>query len=193
LTAFTGTPRPTASNLNINPHTAVPNRVIVPVTCSAGICSVSIWNSVGTINIAVDIDGYFSATGASSFTALPNPVRLCNTQNGNPSVQGCTKGLVAAGSANVRNISVTNVDGIPSSATAIVANVTAVNATTATFVTVYPGPAGASVPGVSDINVTSMFPVPNLVVVGVGSDGSINLFNDVGNINFIVDVVGYYS
>jgi len=192
LTAFTGTPRPLASNLNINPHTAVPNRVIVPVTCTGGNCTVSIWNSVGTINIAVDIDGWFSASG-HSFSALPTPVRVCNTQNGNSSVQGCTKGAVAAGSAHVLNLVVTNVDGIPSTATAIVANVTAVNATTSTFATVFPGPAGAAVPGASDINVTSIYPVPNLVVVGVGSDGSINLFNDVGSVNFIVDVVGYYS
>jgi hypothetical protein len=192
LTAFTGTPRPQASNLNINPHKAVPNRVIVPVTCAAGNCTVSIWNGAGTINIAVDIDGWFSASG-TSFTALTAPVRVCNTQNGNPSVQGCTKGAVAGGSANVRNLVVTNVDGIPSTATAIVANVTAVNATTSTYVTVFPGPLGASVPNASDINTTSIFAVPNLVIVGVGSDGSINLFNAVGSVNFIVDVVGYYS
>jgi hypothetical protein len=192
LTAFTGTPRPTASNLNLNPHQAVPNRVIVPVTCSGGNCTVSIWNGAGTINIAVDVDGWFSTTG-QSFTALTAPVRLCNTQNGNSSVQGCTKGAVAGGSANVRNLVVTNVDGIPSTATAIVANVTAVNATTSTYVTVFPGPLGASVPNASDINTTSIFAVPNLVIVGVGSDASINLFNAVGSINLIVDVVGYYS
>ena len=33
----------------------------------------------------------------------------------------------------------------------------------------------------------------NLVVVGVGSDGTINLFNAVGTVNLIVDVLGYYS
>ena len=191
LTAFTGT-RPNASNLNVKAHAAVSNRVIVPVTCSGGNCTVSIWNGAGSINIAVDIDGWFSATG-KSFTALGTPVRLCNTQNGNPSVQGCTKGAVGAGSANVRNLVVTGVDGIPLTATAIVANVTAVNATTSTFVSIFPEPAGATVPNASDINPKTQFPVPNLVIVGVGSDGSINLFNAVGSVNFIVDVVGYYS
>ena len=192
LTAFTGTPRPQASNLNINPHKTVANRVIVPVTCSGGNCTVSIWNGPGTINIAVDIDGWFSATG-KSFSALAAPVRLCDTRYGNSSVQGCTKGAVGAGSANVRNLVVTSVDGIPSTATAIVANVTAVNATTPTYVTVFPGPLGASVPNASDINTTSISAVPNLVIVGVGSDGSINVFNAVGSVDFIVDVVGYYS
>ena len=32
-----------------------------------------------------------------------------------------------------------------------------------------------------------------LVVVEVGSDGTIKLFNDVGSVNLIIDVLGYYS
>jgi hypothetical protein len=189
LTAFAGgTTRPTASNVNAEAHTAVPNRVIVPVTCSGGNCTVSIWNSVGSVNIAVDLNGWFTTTGAS-FTALAAPARVCDTQNGNNSDQGCTKGLVGAG--GTLNIAVTNIDAIPANATAIVANVTAVNATTTTFVTVYPGM--TSQPVASDLNVTSLWPVPNLVVVGVGSDGTINLFNDAGSVNLIVDVLGYYS
>jgi hypothetical protein len=49
------------------------------------------------------------------------------------------------------------------------------------------------VPTASDINDASSGAVPSLVVVGVGSDGTINLFNDVGSVNLIVDVLGYYS
>jgi hypothetical protein len=194
LTAYTGVTRPTASNLNINAGAskAVANRVIVPVTCSGGNCTVSIWNSVGSINIAVDIDGWFTTSGAS-FTALSRPARVCDTRIGNINDQGCTRGLVGAG--RVLNIAVTNIDNIPTSATAIVANVTVVNATSATFVTVYPGPSTAGRPNASDINVASFQPVPNLVVVGVGpsGDGTINLFNDLGSVNLIVDVLGYYS
>jgi hypothetical protein len=74
-----------------------------------------------------------------------------------------------------------------------VANVTAVNATTGTFITVFPGPSTQGVPTASDINDASSGAVPSLVVVGVGSDGTINLFNDVGSVNLIVDVLGYYS
>jgi hypothetical protein len=114
---------------------------------------------------------------------------VCDTQTGNNSDQGCTQGLVGSGAT--LNIAVTNIDAIPSNATAIVANVTAVNATATTFVTVYPG--ATSQPTASDLNVTSLWPVPNLVVVGVGSDGTINLFNAAGNVNLIVDVLGYYS
>ena len=94
LTAFTGgADAPAHRTLNVKAHAAVSNRVIVPVTCSGGNCTVSIWNGAGSINIAVDIDGWFSATG-KSFTALGAPVRVCDTQYGNPSVQGCTQGAV---------------------------------------------------------------------------------------------------
>ncbi len=190
LTAFAGgTSRPTASNVNVEAHQAVPNRVIVPVTCTGGNCSVSIWNSVGSVNIAVDINGWFTTGSGASFTALAAPARVCNTQFGNAGDQGCLKALVGGGSA--LNIAVTNIGNIPTSAVAIVANVTVVNATSSTFATVYPGL--LSRPTASDLNVTSFEPVTNLVVVGVGSDGTINLFNDLGKVNFIVDVLGYYS
>jgi hypothetical protein len=196
LTAFTGT-RPEASNLNLEAHKAVPNRVIVPVTCSGGHCSVSIWNGAGSVNIAVDIDGWFTTAPASGtqFTALAAPARICDTQFGNSSDAGCTKALV--GSGQVLNIEGAGIDGIPAdtggagSPVAIVANVTAVNATTGTFITVYPGT--DTRPNASDLNVPSFLPVSNLVVATLGTDGTINLFNALGNINLIVDVLGYYS
>jgi hypothetical protein len=192
LTAYEqGTARPIASNLNLEAGTAVPNRVIVPVSAGG---EVTLWNSVGSVNVAVDVSGYFSSTGAQ-FTALA-PARICDTQNGNVNDAGCVKGLVPAGQA--LNIAVDGIDGVPPltgphTPTAVVVNVTAVNATTGTFVTVYPGPAASTRPNASDLNEPTFEPVTNLVVVKVGSDGTINLFNDLGNVNLIVDVFGYYS
>ena len=194
LTAFAGgTGKPNASNLNVAAHVNLPNRVIVPVTCVSTTCSVSIWNSVGSVNIAVDVDGWYSATGAQ-FTALATPARVCNTHGG---TANCPNGLVAGG--QVLNVSVAGVDGIPfetgsaGEPVAIVANVTAFSATKSTYVTVFPGPSSPTHPQVSDINAGVGDVATNLVVVGVGSDGSINLYNNVGGINLIVDVVGYYS
>jgi hypothetical protein len=202
LTAYpSDVSRPLASNINLNPGTAVPNRIIVPVSSTGTIGDVSIWNGVGSVNVAVDIGGWFQVSSGKKFTPLARPFRVCNTQNGNPSdggeTTGCVKATVSGGS--VLNIDVTGLDGIPQAGTAgapfaIVANVTAVNATKATFVTVYPGPDTSPVPNASDINVASLQPVPNLVVVGVDqSDGTINLYNALGNVNLIVDIYGYYS
>jgi sugar lactone lactonase YvrE len=194
LTAFAGgISKPNASNLNVAAHVNLPNRVIVPVTCVGTTCTVSIWNSVGSVNIAVDVDGWYSTTGAQ-FTALSTPARVCDTHGG---TANCPNGLVAGG--QVLNVGVAGVDGIPfetgsaGEPVAIVANVTAFSATASTYVTVFPGPSSPTHPPVSDINAGVGDVATNLVVVGVGSDGSINLYNNVGGINLIVDVVGYYS
>ena len=194
LTAFAGgISKPNASNLNVAAHVNLPNRVIVPVTCVGSTCTVSIWNSVGSVNIAVDVDGWYSASGAQ-FTALSTPARVCDTRYG---TQACPKGIVAGG--HVVNVDIAGVDGIPvdtgdaGSPVAIVANVTAVGATMNTYISVYPGPPSTNKPDVSDVNPAPGQTATNLVVVGVGSDGSINLYNNVGAINLIVDVVGYYA
>ena len=186
--------KPNVSNININPGQAIPNRVIVavPSGCTTA-CTVNIWNAVGSVNVAVDVDGWFGTASAAQFTAL-TPARVCDTQSGTPSDDGCNQAMIPAG--GTLNINVTGIDGIPllgsaHSPIAIVVNVTAVNATSSTFVTVYPGLIGR--PNASDLNAPSFQPVTNLVVVGVGTDGRINLFNAAGNVNLIVDVFGYYS
>jgi hypothetical protein len=201
LTAYPGDlpSHPTAANINIEAHKALGNRVIVPVPsgCIGATCTVKIWNSVGSVNVAVDVAGWFETGSGSQFTALATPARVCDTRFGG-STQGCsTPGTVGPGLSNVLNINVTGIDGIPDlgsthSPLALVANVTAVNATTGTFITVYPG--NLSPPNAADINVPSFLPVNNLVLVGIDpATGTINLFNDLGNVNLIVDVYGYYS
>ncbi len=191
LTAY-GTSRPNASNLNLVAHATLPNRVIVPVSSTG---TVSIWNGAGSVNVAVDVNGYFAASGPTAqFTALASPGRVCNTLDGNGSDAGCNKAPVGAGQA--LNINVTGIDGVPilgsaHSPVAVVINVTAINPSASTFVSVYPGLTPH--PGVSDLNVLPGTVMTNLVVVEVGTDGTINLYNAAGSINLIVDVLGFYS
>ena len=187
---------PTVSNVNLEAGQAVANRVIVPVPsgCSGSTCTVRLWNSVGTVNVAVDIDGWFGATG-SEFTALANPVRICDTRYSGTTPGCSTPGKVFVGTP--LTVKVTGVDGIPAlgsahSPVALVANVTAVDASTGTFITVYAG--NLPTPNASDLNVLNFNPVTNLAVVGIDpATGTIKLANAVGNIDLIVDVFGYYS
>jgi hypothetical protein len=76
---------------------------------------------------------------------------------------------------------------------ALVLNVTTVNSTASSYFTVYPGPAGRARPLASDLDFPAGLTVPNLVVVQIGSDGSINIFNFAGNSDALVDVFGYFS
>jgi hypothetical protein len=189
--------QPTVSNVNLEAGQAVANRVIVPVPsgCSDATCTVKLWNSAGNVNVAVDIDGWFGTATGSQFTALASPVRVCDTRVAGTTPGCTTPGMVAAGTP--LDLNVTGIDGIPAlgsahSPVALVVNVTAVNATTGTFITVYPG--SLPTPSTSDLNVLNFNPVTNLVVVGIDPvTGTINLANDLGNVDLIVDVFGYYS
>ena len=79
----------------------------------------------------------------------------------------------------------------PAAAAAVAVNVTVVDVSQPNFVTVYPG--GTARPFTSNLNAGPGRPVPNLVVMGVGSDGSIEVFNSSGTAHCLVDVFGYFS
>jgi hypothetical protein len=198
LTAYPSTDvtAPTASNVNLLARTTVPNRVIVQVPADG---VVDIRNSVGSVNVAVDIDGYFTAGSGAQFTSL-TPARVCDTRSANTLVGGCFKGVIGSGQTlniyipGIYGIPVDGLAGVPApSPVAAVLNITAVTPSTASFVSVFPGPFTGTHPNASDLNLAAGKTVTNLVVVTIGSDGTINLFNDLGNVNLIVDVLGYYS
>jgi len=74
----------------------------------------------------------------------------------------------------------------------VVLNVTVTNPTAPSFLTVWPSDA-ASQPTASDLNYVAGQTSPNLVVVRLGADGSISLYNAAGSTDVIIDVVGYYN
>ena len=77
--------------------------------------------------------------------------------------------------------------------TAVVINVTVVNSTApGSYLTLWPDNAPQQ-PVVSDLNFTGGQIVPNLVVVKLGANGKIDIFNAAGLTDEVVDVVGYYS
>jgi hypothetical protein len=75
--------------------------------------------------------------------------------------------------------------------TAVVLNVTVTGSTASSYLTVWPD--GAGKPLASDLNWARGETVPNLVVVKLGSNGSIDLFNGAGSVNVVIDVVGWYG
>lgn len=82
---------------------------------------------------------------------------------------------------------------VPSSAVAVSMNVTAVNATAGSFLTVFPADA-PSRPVASSLNYAAgQAPTPNSVTVQLSSDGKIAFYNLAGNVDVIADIVGYYE
>jgi hypothetical protein len=184
----TGSARPTASNLNFSPGQTVPNRVIVPVGTGG---EVSVYNPAGSVDVVVDVGGYFtddsnsSATGSRFTPAFPARITDTRTGSGSPNT-GKT-----LGSNTTLPVQVTGAGGVPASAvTAAVMNVTVTNTTAQSFLTVWPS---ATRPTASDLNWVAGETVPNLVVVRLGSDGSVQVFNASGSTDVVVDVSGWYS
>ena len=79
---------------------------------------------------------------------------------------------------------------IPPGVTAIAMNVTVTNATTASFLTVWPG--GQTRPLASSLNWVAGMTIANKVDVGLGA-GAIDVFNNAGSVDVLADVVGYYE
>ena len=81
---------------------------------------------------------------------------------------------------------------IPAQATGVAMNVTAVNPTATSYLTVYPS--DAKQPTASNLNwVAGAPPTPNKVDVKLSADGQISLFNNGGTVDVIGDIVGYYA
>ncbi len=69
-----------ASNLNFLPGQTVPNRVIVPLNPVTK--QVSIYNSLGTTDVVVDVDGYYTPLFGTEYYGLVTPTRIADTRPG---------------------------------------------------------------------------------------------------------------
>lgn len=105
------------------------------------------------------------------------------------------------GPGGTLNVDVTSLDSsVPSTAGAVVLDVTAVNPTAAGFLSVYPtgsisDPMTADANGTltSNLNFAAGQTVANLVEVPLSSSGSVTIYNHAGSTGVDVDVFGYYS
>ncbi|MFP5489408.1 MAG: DUF1501 domain-containing protein [Acidimicrobiia bacterium] len=124
-----------------------------------------------------------SVSPSSGFVPL-TPTRIVDTRKG----LGAPRRKLRPGER--LPVRVAGVGGVPATgATAVIANVTAVAPTTNMHFTVYPG--STARPNTSSLNGQPGRPIPNLVVMGVGSDGCIEVFNSHGETHCLVDVFGY--
>ncbi|MCY0945878.1 hypothetical protein [Streptomyces antarcticus] len=187
LTAWpSGTTRPDSSNLNWAAGRTVPNQVVVPVGAD-GKVNLRV-ASPGTAHVIADVFGYYSADAGGSTFASAGPARLLDSRAavGRPG----TDPVPARGEVS---LTVAGRAGVPQSGVkAVVLNVTLTDAKDAGHLTVWPS--GTTRPNSSSLNWTAGQTVPNHVVVPVGADGKVKLYNaSGGSAHLIADVFGYYS
>ena len=172
--------RPNNSNLNAVTGRDASNAVVARLSADGRI---RVFNSAGSTHVIVDVFGWLPL--GVGFTRL-NPTRILDTRSG--------IGLASpVGAASTLSLGVTGVGGVPSSGVgAVVLNLTATQASEATFVTAWPS--GLPRPTASSLNpAPGGGSVANLVIAAVGDDGNISLYNDVGSIHLIADVVGWFA
>jgi hypothetical protein len=185
LTVYPGGNRPLASNVDFSAGITVANLVTVPVD-AGGRIRVFVLGG-GGLDVFADVLGYYTSgipTVPGSFGAL-SPARLLDTRTG---VGGSHRRLVSGDTVLLR---VTGVGGVPTGGvSAVVLNVHAVEPSAAGYVTVHAD--GTSLPPTSNLNYSRSRSVANLVIVPVGTDGSVALTVIGGQVDLVADVTGYY-
>ncbi|WP_035799240.1 PKD domain-containing protein [Kitasatospora mediocidica] len=180
LTVFpANTPQPSTSNLNYTAGTNIANLVTVPVN-SGGDLQVA--TNTGSVDAIADVYGYYMPGAASKFTPT-TPARILDTRNGGDAGK--------LGPAATLPLQVTGQASVPTNATAVVLNLTTTEATDSSYLAAYPS--GTAFTGTSNLNFQPGRNTPNQVIVPVGPDGKVTIYNHSGSVHVIADVFGYYS
>ena len=125
------------------------------------------------------------ATVAGRYTPL-TPARILDTRDGTGGVGGATP------SGGTVDVQVTGRGGIPATDVAAVAmTVTATQPSTGGYLTMFPS--GTARPLAANLNFAAGETVSNLVVVKVGPNGKIGMYNANGATHVVIDVAGWYS
>jgi hypothetical protein len=179
-----GTTQPVVANLNFTEGETLANLVTTSVGTGGAI---SIFNHAGRVDVVVDVEGYYTSSPEESGLYDPvNPIRVFgNADVGGTIGAGVTQSVPVVGGST----------GVPTGVSAVVANVTAADPSTAGFLTVYPTPSSPTEapPTSANVNFTKGQIVGNRVIVPVGADGSIDIFNHSGTVSVDVDLFGYFT
>ncbi|MER5263892.1 hypothetical protein ABTZ99_17655 [Actinosynnema sp. NPDC002837] len=188
----TGLTRPTASSLNYGSDSTVTNfAVVTAIPCSdcgsgTGAPSIGVYTSQDS-HVIVDIVSFYddsSLEGGLRFEpVVPNRIADTRAGQGRPSALGpATTATVVAPEP------LTGPD-----VWALATNVTAVQPTAPTFLTVWPaGYSGVGRPNTSNLNPSAGAIVPNAVQTMIGPECGFHVYNNQGSSHVLVDVVGTF-
>ncbi|MFI2608037.1 hypothetical protein [Kitasatospora sp. NPDC018619] len=175
--------KPATSSVNFRPGQTVSNLVTVATgPIERFVPWLTLYNNAGTAHVVLDVVGYYR-TAATDRYAPVAPTRIADSRS---------DGTGRLGGDAVRSYQVTSPELGTADATAVVLNVTTTDGSWDSFVTAYPTGTTRPANG-SNVNFPAGSTVANRVVVPVGADGRIDLYNHAGWVHVIIDVVGYYG
>ncbi len=189
------TTRPTTSEVSITSAAPAATSLYVRLSSNG---QVTIYNSSGTTQVIVDVEGYSAASTTTDPGSIYTPViptRICDTRPGNPSKLSGVALSQCEGKAPSANATLTiAVPGIPVTATAVALNLTATQAggsgLGSGYLSIYPQ--GSTMQIASELNYSiAAGTVSNTVVVPV-VDGEVTIYSS-GISQIMVDLQGYFS
>ena len=172
-----GQRRPRVASLNAAADSVVNNFVLAEVGADG---TVAVYNRNGSTDVVFDVVGYVPA--GSEYVAV-TPERLLDSRDdvgGPPAILG---------QGETRSVPVDGAAGVPSGAAAVAINVTAVTPSSDTYLTVWPK--GQRRPRISSLNIAQGRTGGNFVLAEVGDDDIVQVYNRNGEVDIVVDVVGY--
>ena len=201
-----GGSQPVASNISLAGGKVESNLAIVRLGVGG---QISLFNAVGSADVIVDIEGYFTAASGSSagaFHVIP-PLRICDSRGGTlcATATGSTSAPLVAGVWRHVTLSglppgaPSNTPSIPAGATAGAAafNLTATGGTLNTYLSVaVPTSADAcptKAPSFSNVNPAPGISLPIRVISNLGPKQDICLYSAAGKINFLIDNNGWFG
>lgn len=190
-----GSNMPNSSNINFGPDDTVANMVQVGLGTSG---QISLYNFNGSTDVIVDVEGFFApssvSTNAGGFVPL-SPSRVCDTRSASSSNQCNSNGNTTLSAGSVITVQVAGGSyPIPASASAVVANLTATNTTSAGgFLTAWPS-GTIQMPNTSNLNFGPGVSVANRIIIPIDpATGTISIYNFNGSTDIILDINGYFT
>ncbi len=146
---------------------------------------ITIANGSSTVNLVIDLQGYFTAAGTSGANFTPSYGRAYDSR---------ATGNTALAKSETRSIQIAGKGGVPvmgSGITAVTLTLIVSHAGSAGYAQVYAD--GTTNPGTTAINFQADDIRTNTITVPLGDNGKIALRNIADASNYIVDVQGWYS
>lgn len=177
-----GSDRPTAANLNYGLGQTIPNLVVAKVGAGGKVC---LYTYAAT-HIVADVNGAFPTR--TSYVPLV-PARLVDTRPGQPTIDDQFDGGGKVNAGGTLSVTVAGRAGIPADASAVVLNIAVTETEAPGFLTVYP--CGTQRPTAANLNYEAGDTIPNLVVAGIGTSGSVCIYS-FAKVHLVVDANGAF-
>ena len=177
---------PTSSTINFPAGDIRANNFIVPVAADGTIGAVYVAATAGTVNLVVDISGYFTAGGGAQYHTL-SPARILDSR--------IAQGLAGPVPCLIpQTLQVTGTGGVPAGASAVTANLTVTGQTARGFVAA--GPTISPDSPFSNLNFPTGDNRANGLLVPLSGTGSLQLVYGAttgSTAQLLLDISGYYK